>query len=149
MNMSGEIRVKTDKKYKNLYNDLKNFAVGDMHELFFLCACLGFREDKKMPLDSNGEDRFWSKTITPDEYACYYAMVLEKNGMDLSTIKDDKLVIAEIEKYANAGMESLISECLSDYLVKKDLKLDPTTSRELPKVLLFYINEKLNKDGMK
>ena len=143
MNMSGEIRVKTNKKHKNLYNDMKNFAVGDMHELFFLCACLGFREKKKASLGANGEERFWSKTITPDEYACFYAMVLEENNMELSAIKDDKSVIAEIEKYADAGMEILIDECLSDFLLKKELRLDPTTSRELPRTLLFYINEKL------
>ena len=40
MSFSEDIRVKTEQKYKTLYNELKNFAVGDMHELFFLCACL-------------------------------------------------------------------------------------------------------------
>ena len=74
MNMSGDIRVKTDRKYRNLYNELKNFAFGDMHELFFLCSCLGFRTKKKKNLGGNGEDRFYSRTITPEEYACYYAI---------------------------------------------------------------------------
>ena len=115
MNMSGDIRVKTDRKYRNLYNDLKNFAVGDMHELFFLCSCLGFRAKKKKSLGSNGEDRFWSRTITPEEYACYYAMMLEESNMDLSAIKDDTKIISEMEKYANAGMGSLLDNFLSEY----------------------------------
>ena len=142
MNMSGEIRVKTDKKYKNLYNDLKNLAFGDMHELFFLCVCLGYTANKPKTLGSNGEERFWSRTITPEEYACYYAMVLEKNNIDLSTIKDDKSVIAEMERYANAGMEILLEEFLDEYC-SADYKIDSTHSKELPRALLHFIYEKL------
>ncbi len=145
MNVSGDIRVKTDQRYKNLYVELKNFAVGDMHELFFLCACLGYKEKKKKSFGSGGDERFWSRTITPDEYTCFCAMLLDDNKMDLSVIKDDKHVIAEIEKYANGGMEILIEEFLGDYLVRgsSDLKLDSTSSKELPKALLYFIYEKL------
>lgn len=142
MNMSGDIRVKTDKKYRNLYNDLKNLAFGDMHELFFLCACLGYRAKQMKSLGPNGEERFWSRTITPEEYACYYAMVLEKNNMDLSITKDDKLVIVEMEKYANSGMEILLEELLNEYC-NADYKLDSVYSKELPKALLHFIREQL------
>ncbi len=140
MNMSGDIRVKTDKKYRNLYNDLRNLAVGDMHELFFLCVCLGYRAKKMKPLDSNGEERFWSRTITPEEYACYYAIMLEKNSMDLSSTRDDKLVIAEMEKYANGGIEILLKDFLNEYC-SADYKLDSAYSKELPKALLYFIRE--------
>jgi len=145
MNMSGDIRVKTSNQYKHLYNELKNFAVGDMHELFFLCVCLAYRANKKKVLGTNGEDRFWSKTITPEEYACFYAIMLEENEMDLEAIKDDKIVLAEIEKYANAGMEILLEEFLSDYLIKNktELKLNTADSKELPKALLHFIYEQL------
>jgi hypothetical protein len=146
MNMSGDIRVKTSNQYKHLYNELKNFAVGDMHELFFLCVCLAYRANKKKKaLGTNGEDRFWSKTITPEEYACFYAIMLEENETNLEAIKDDKVVLAEIEKYANAGMEILLEEFLSDYLMKNktELKLNPADSKELPKALLHFIYEQL------
>lgn len=141
MNMSGDIRVKTDQSYKTLYNEFKNFIVGDMHELFFLSACLGYRAKEKKPLGKKGEDRFWSRTITPEEYTCFYAMILKENNMDLTAIKDDKLVINEIEKYANAGMYILIEEFLSDYLIKSGAgyKLDSAYSKELPKALLNFI----------
>jgi len=142
MNMSGDIRVKTDSKYRYLYNDLKNFAFGDMHELFFLCSCLGFRAKKKKNLGSNGEDRFYSRTITPEEYACYYAMMLEENDMDLSAIKDDTTIISEMEKYANAGMGILLDDFLSEYC-SSGLKLDSSISKELPKTLLHFIYEQL------
>jgi len=142
MNMSGDIRVRTDKKYRSLYNDLRNLIVGDMHELFFLCVCLGYKANKAKTLGSSGEERFWSRTITPEEYACYYAMMLEKNNMDLSSTKDDKLVIAEMEKYANSGMEILLEDFLNEYC-SADYKLDNTYSKELPKALLLFIRDQL------
>jgi len=144
MSFSEDIRVKTEQKYKTLYNELKNFAVGDMHELFFLCACLGFKANKKEPFE-RGDDRFWSRTFTPEEYACFYAMILEKKNMDLASIKDDKTVLGEIELYANAGMKILIDELLSDYVheTNEEYKLDPMSREELPKALLHFIYEQL------
>ena len=145
MNMSGDIRVKTDRRYKELYNDLRNFAVGDMHELFFLCVCLGYRAKKQTSLAQNGEERFWSQTITPQEYSSFYAIILEQREMDLNSIKDDSAVISEMEKYANAGMEIFLNEFLVDYLAKdrNTLRLDSTYSKELPKALLYFIYEQL------
>ena len=141
MNMSNDIRVKTNKYYKNIYNEFRNFVIGDMHELFYLCACVGYKEKTKTPLGKDGEDRFWSGTITPEEYACFYAMVLKDNNLELDHIEDDKYVISEIEMYANAGMGILIQEHLSDYLIKSGdyYKLDSTFSKELPNGLLYFI----------
>lgn len=142
MSMSGDIRVRTDQKYRGLYNDLKNFAVGDMHELFFLCVALGAKAKKKKALGGTAEDRFWSRTVTPEEYACFYAIVLDEHNMDLSSIKDDKMIIAEMEKYANAGMEILLDGFLSDYC-NSSLRLESTHAKELPKTLLHFIYEQL------
>ncbi len=142
MNMMGDIRVKTDRKYKDLYNDMRNFAIGDSHELFFLCACIGFKENKTKSLGSNGEERFWSRTITPEEYICYYAMILRKNNMDFSLIKDDKTIIAEMEKYANAGIEILFEEFLNEYCTS-DYKIETSHTKELPRGLLHYIYERI------
>jgi hypothetical protein len=65
--------------------------------------------------------------------------------MDLEAIKDDKAVLMEMEKYANAGMEILLEEFLSDYLMKNktELKLNPADSKELPKALLHFVYERL------
>lgn len=145
MNLSGDIRVKTDERYKDLYNELKNFAVGDMHELFFLCVCLGYKASSKKGLANRGEERFWSRTITREEFTCYYAIILQQNEMDMSAIKDDNHVISEMEQYANAGMEILLEKFLSDYLAKgkDELRLDSTCKKELPKALLHFIYEQL------
>ena len=86
MAMSGEIRVRTSEKYRDIYNDLKNVVIRDFHELFFVCACVGYTRKRKTALGKSKEDRFWSKTITPDEWACYYAMVLKDNNMNFTLI---------------------------------------------------------------
>ncbi len=145
MNMDSDIRVKTDRQYRTLYNELKNFAFGDMHELFFLCVCLGYKNNKRKTLGKSGDDRFWSRTIVPDEWACYYAIMIESNDMDFHSILDDKKVIACMEEYANAGMEILMEEVLSMYVINNsdEPSLDPSNSKELPKILLSFIYEQL------
>lgn len=145
MKMDGNIRVKTDQRYRTLYSELKNFAFGDMHELFFLCVSLGYKNEIRRPLEKNGDDRFWSGTITPDEWACYYAIMIEMNNMDFHSILNDKEVIACMEEYANAGMEILLDEILSEYTTNNsgEIKLDSSVSKELPKILLSFIFEQL------
>lgn len=144
MNLAGDIRVRTDRHHRTLYNDFRNFVVKDMHEIFFLCACLGYREGKRKPLGHDGDDRFWSSTITPEEYASFYAIVIESNDMNFSVIPDDRAVVAAMEEYANAGMQILLEDLLADYTLARgdDLRLDPSCSKELPKMLLAYVYEK-------
>lgn len=141
MRMDGQIRVKTDACYARIYNDLKGLAVGDFHELFFLCACLGYKHGQTRSVGRTREDRFWSSTIDAREWACYYVMVLEDNNMNFASIRDDKTVMGRIEDYASAGMEILLGEFLSDYVLtnKQEPQLDPVSSRELPKNLLHFI----------
>ena len=64
MKMDGNTRVATDAKHRELYNNMKNSAaVDDFHELFFLCACIGYRNDSQYSIKKR-DDRFWSRTIT-------------------------------------------------------------------------------------
>lgn len=145
MKMDGKIRVATDAKYKELYNNIKNNGVvEDFHELFFLCVCLGYRKGKPSPIKRR-DDRFWSSTITPREWACYYAMILEQNAFDYQTVSNDKDVLAIIEDYANAGMNILIDDFLHDYLLSSsrdtDPQLDPASSKELAKQFVHFIFE--------
>jgi len=146
MKMDGQIRVKTDGHYGRLYNDLKNVVVGDFHELFFVCASLGFQHGKTKPLGKARDDRFWSNTINPREWACYYAMLLEENNMDYLAIQDDKAVMSRIEQYANAGMDILMEDFLSDYVITNggELQLDPGCSKELPKHFLHFVFEQID-----
>jgi hypothetical protein len=151
MKMDDNIRVRTDRKYQTLYNDLKNFAFGDMHEIFFLCVSLGYKAKKQKSLGKDRDERFWSRTITPDEWACYYAIMIEANNMDFSSIQDDKQVIACMEEYANAGMEILLDEFLSGYIVNgsEGPTLVSSGSQELPKIVLSYIYEQLPETSLR
>lgn len=150
MKMDGQIRVKTDARHSRLYNDLKGVAVGDFHELFFLCACLGYKYKKRISLSKAGEDRFWSNTINANEWASYYAMILEQNEMDFIAVQDDKIVLKTIEEYANGGMAILLEEFLNDYVTntKEGPQLEPGYNKELPKNFLHFIFERIDEiDG--
>lgn len=146
MNMSGDIRVRTDRHYKSLYNELRNLAVGDMHELFFMCACLGYLSGERKQLGRDGEDRFWSSTFSSDEYASFYAMMIQRSDMDFNAISDDKAVIRTMEEYANSGMEILLRDAMSDFVLSSngDITLDPSLKKELPKALLAFLHERAN-----
>ena len=141
MTMDTNIRVKTSRSYGGLYKQLTGLAVGDSHELFFVCACLGFRRKKATALGKNGEDRFWSQTITPEEWNCYYAMVLDETEMDFSRVQDDRKVMGRIEQYANAGMEILIAECLHDVVLHTgdEMTIDAGAAREVARDILQYL----------
>ena len=150
MKMDTTIRVRTDRKYRTLYNQLRSHALGDSHELFFLCACLARKRQCPKPLGRNGDDRFWSATIEPEEWCCYYAMILEENNMDFAQVADDKRVMARIEEYANGGMDVLIADCLKDYLAaasSEELVIDMNAAKELPKALLAYLFEQGISEG--
>jgi hypothetical protein len=141
--MDGNIRVATEAKFKELYNNMKNIGViEDFHALFFVCACLGYRYGKIKTLPKR-DDRFWSRTITPTEWACYYAMILEQNNFDYDKVADDKDVLSCIESYANAGMDILIKEFLKDFLLpsskNSDPQLDPAFCKELPKQFVHFL----------
>lgn len=116
--MSQKIRVKVAPQFKGIYHALKNHAVGDFHELFFICACLGKKTARREPLRKR-EDCFWSSTIQPDEWYAYYAVYLSDHDMDCSSLGDDEDVISLAQEYANGGMAYLIKEFLCDY-TKKD-----------------------------
>lgn len=144
MYLSGGIRVRTEGRYKQLYNDLKNFVFLDMHEIFFTCAAIGYRSGKRIPLGKSAEDRFWSDTITPHEFAMFYAMVAELEGMSCQSLMDAKSVIEVVEEYANAGMEILLEELLGEYVIETESGpvLDKASCDELPKIILAHIYDR-------
>ena len=143
MTMASNIRVKTDRRYRALYKQLTSLVVGDSHELFFVCACLAFKKGQRLPMGKSGDERFWSATITPDEWSCYYAIRLVNNEMAFESIQDDAQVVSEMEEYANAGMAILLDDLLCDYTnqASEEVVLDTARCTELPKVFLHYVAE--------
>jgi hypothetical protein len=139
----GEIRVKTEVKYRELYRAMKEHgAITDSHELFFVCACLGFSRGKREPLE-RADDRFWSHTISATEWSCSYAMMMQLSNFDLSVLVDDTAMVSVIQEYANAGMELLIEGFLGNYIFRSSgdvsFQLDPNCAKTLPKDFLYYI----------
>ena len=137
--MSESIRVKIAPQFKSIYNALKNHAVGDFHELFFICVCLGHKTGQSEPL-KKGEDCFISRNISADEWYAYYAIYLHDHETDFSYLGDDKTVIEAIQDYANGGMAYLIDEFLCDY-TKKDSSGNYIVDHldQLPKELLVKL----------
>ena len=151
MKMDAEIRVATDAKYKLIYSDLRSSRVVDeAHELFFICAVLGYRAGKRKPLGKQRDDRFWSKTIKPREWASFYAMQLVGTDMDIMSVRDDKDVIQSMEEYANAGMEILLDEFLRDYLTaaSSEPSVDSTRAGTLVKDLLHYLYDQVDQEAL-
>jgi hypothetical protein len=148
MSMDTQIRVRTEARHAQLYNDLRGVVVSEFHELFFVCACLGHRTGKPKALAKPG-DRFWSSTITPQEWSCYYAIALEKGEYRYEALGDDGAVIALAEEYANRGMEVLLKEFLDEYLLpdtKAAPQLDVRCSEELPKHFVHFLYDQAGGD---
>lgn len=139
MNMDLDIRVRVDKKLSKLYNDLKGRVIEDSHELFFFFACIGFRNKCKQPLEKK-EDKFWSKTIEPREWACYYSMILETHDFDIDSISDDNKVIREIEEYANGGFYIAYKDFLGYFITKANGEYRLITNLDGAELMFDFIN---------
>jgi hypothetical protein len=94
---------------------------------------VGYRNSCPTPLGKLADERFWSSTITPEEWCTYYAIILAENHIDFSQIEEDKSVVAKIEEYAHGGILYLIdnvlfgsSVALKSYLRKIASKEDLT-----------------------
>ncbi len=142
MIMDGNIRVRTSAKHSEFYNDMKGVLVTDSHELFFIAACIAYKRGKRTQIEKS-TDKFWSRTIKPDEWCTYYSMVLQDSEMDFSSIRDDTDVMRSVEEYANAGIEILADEWLDGFIHEKDgaLIVDRTALAEMPKLLFYSLLE--------
>lgn len=146
-----DIRITIDQKYKEIYNDLHSFKVTlEDHELFYICVCLGYLQNKRTPI-SKRLDKFWGKTITPSEIACYKSMVINENeSINYALLGQDKKIFDIIQEFANTGIEILMDECLNTYLVDYEdglKRIDPIYRDSLPLFVLSYIFEKVNSTG--
>jgi hypothetical protein len=139
----GNIRVSTEAHHRELYNNMKTCgAIEDFHEFFFACVCVGYSRGKARPLERK-DDRFWSRTVTPLEWDCYHAIIMQVNDFQVSAVMDEKRMFEKLEEYANAGIDIIIDEFLRDYLITRDARdspqLDPNGVINLPKAFLYYL----------
>jgi len=89
MKMDTSLRSDTETKYKELYNDMKSVAPLMTSRVIFSVRMYWISEGYT---SCYKEERFtfWSKTITPREWACYYSMILKRNDFEYSAIADEK-----------------------------------------------------------
>ena len=144
MKMDGNIRVRTAKSHVSFYNKMGKVLANENHELFFIAASVAYKRGKRKPIEKSN-DKFWSKTIKPNEWCAYYSMVLKDADMDFSKIRDDTAVIRHVEEYANAGIEILANEWLEEFVLENDgeLTVDRVGLPELPKMLFCSILEEV------
>lgn len=143
MKHSTDIRVKVDSRYGQLYEDLKPYC-GEAHAVFFLCFCLAVSDGGPIDLQKRLTDKWWSGTIKPDEWTCYYALAAQESGYDFGVLADDPAVMRLAERYADRGMEILLDGLLSGYLLAGDeLRLDTKSCKELSWELLKFVPDRL------
>ncbi len=109
MKMDPDIRVRIDKQYDQVYNSITKGLDIDSHVLFFICFCIAIA--KKLPQIPVAVriDKFWSRTFSSQEWTSMYSVILEKNNINLKSIESDEKVIRQVESFANAGMQELLS----------------------------------------
>lgn len=143
MNQSNTIRVRVNPRYSQLYEDLKPYC-GEAHAVFFLAFCLALSAGEEVQSENRLVDKFWSGTIKPDEWTCYYALASQQADYEFSVLSDDQSVVRLAERYADRGMEILVDELLQGYLMSGDeLRLDTRASTELPWELLKFVPDRL------
>lgn len=114
------IRVRTSKRHKQLYNDLKKQNIGDAHTVFFISACIGYSMGQKIPLGKEAEDRFYEYTIIPREWAVYQSIFLSENDLVLHSIQEDERILRLIEEYANGGIHYIVENISLCFDVHED-----------------------------
>ena len=143
MKMDREIRVQSDKSHREFYRDYRKHLGKDAHELFYLAVCIGFHQKQHCPRTKNSaEERFWSRTILPEEWATYYAIMLHKNDMNYDAICDDAETLQMMEAYANGGINYLIEEELvGGFLIEKDglTMFDSQLANDIPRRILQFM----------
>lgn len=150
------LRVSVNKKYKKIYQGLTQNSnlrksIFERHaKVFTFCAALGFKNDQRRALNSGEiENLFLSETLEEHDLTVIYSIAINTNPENNYNIISDKNEMLSIaEEYANAGMEILIDEVLSDYVQENEddvLYLNYNDSSFLEKEILSFINSITNK----
>jgi len=141
MKMDGNIRVRIEKDYDQVYNSITKGIDIDSHVLFFICFCLAVAKQLKPRPIKARVDKFWSRTFDSQEWTAMYAVILEMNDVNLRAIENDEDVIRQVEAFANAGMDDFLEQLPPDYIRKNNgvLSIAVDDKAETVKDLLYII----------
>jgi len=104
----------TSKKYEPIYMHLSvDFSI-KYYELFILCATLGFKEERSLPLEEKGRE-FKSHYFNSKQKTTFYSIILNDNelGKNIEAFEDKEFMTKckkKLEQYAEGGMEILCEE---------------------------------------
>ena len=115
-----DMRVYIDKSNVKIYDDLQKITGADFHIIFFICVCLAVSRRADPQKLSKRIEKFWARTMTPTEWSCIYAIILEQNAMDLKSVENDENVILQMEAIANAGIDIITNDLLKEYIRRVD-----------------------------
>lgn len=105
-------RLFTSKKYENVYFMFKEKYGISYDELFILCAAIGFKNNKKSPVEETGRE-FRTNYFKRDSKATAYSIILNDTvlGKQIEKFEDKDFgreARVALEGYAEAGMDILI-----------------------------------------
>lgn len=136
------IRVRTEKKHKTLYSELKQLNLGDAHVVFFIAVCIGHEAGRRRPIESR-DDRFWSDTIGKDEWAIYQSIFMREEGDQLQAINNYEAIIRRMEEYANGGIDIMLENTLCfDKHDDGEVFIKKSETENLLSRLLVYIHDR-------
>ncbi|MBT2682247.1 hypothetical protein [Bacillus sp. ISL-37] len=112
--LADQALVYTSKKYEEIYYHFnKNFEV-KYQDLFLLCASIGFKKNRKLPLGERGRE-LRTNYLKVKQKATVYSIILsdEELGKNIEAFEEDEFprkARKRIEEYAEGGMEILVEE---------------------------------------
>ena len=103
-----ELAKRPDKENSDDEKDTPPFE--SMKNLFMLAAFIGYKNDKRVPLENKVDIFSWQVLATDEEYVSllYALAVIETNGVEVLTDRNKILTIAE--EYANGGILQIEEE---------------------------------------
>lgn len=114
--LSGQGIVYTSENYEGIYITMNEKYNIKYHELFILAASIGFKNNKRSPLNKNGRE-FRLSYFTQEQKAVVYTILLLDDGLSIDT--EDLLnkemfrnFTKALEEYAEGGMDILIENAL-------------------------------------
>lgn len=109
-----QIVFNTGTMYEDIYIKLREIAEIKYHELFILCATIGFKNNNKKKIEGIGRE-LRSAFLDTNQKSSAYSIILNDPtiGKDIDKFEDKEFIsLAKktLEEYAAGGMELLINK---------------------------------------
>ncbi|MBB6625085.1 hypothetical protein H7E67_16820 [Clostridium gasigenes] len=112
--LSEQQLIFTSKKYEPIYRILNKTIDVKYHDLFMLCASIGFKHNRKPSIVEKGRE-FRSNYLSREQKATAYSIILNDSelGRKINKFEEKEFVLEarkSLEQYAEGGMGILVEE---------------------------------------